>query len=58
MLNKAIFLVKKIILTNGEGNVNIDSDNLLRYYTLEGSRQFGTLNTTGIYRSRQEKISS
>ncbi|MEQ9998409.1 DUF637 domain-containing protein [Pectobacterium versatile] len=36
-----------INLTSREGNVNIYSDNAVRHYAADSSRQFSTLNTTG-----------
>ncbi|WP_420064372.1 DUF637 domain-containing protein [Pectobacterium colocasium] len=38
---------KDINLTSREGNTNIYSDNTIRHYTADGSRQFSTLNATG-----------
>ncbi|MEQ9899065.1 DUF637 domain-containing protein [Pectobacterium punjabense] len=38
---------KDISLTSREGNANIYSDNTIRHYTADGSRQFSTLNATG-----------
>ncbi|MEL7629983.1 DUF637 domain-containing protein [Pectobacterium aroidearum] len=38
---------KDIDVTSREGNVSIYSDNAVRHYSVDGSRQFSTLNTTG-----------